>query len=146
MHMQLSNLTPVTTKHHQEYLRHAPHMVVGVIFKFISFAFPGLPDGLPDAVCPAAMLQHVFRPPQQQRETNAAVHRPLAPPRAPPTRQTCPLLSPHPFHSRYIRSHNQEKAGKLGMMDMAEERTWIRKKWHALIRIPRLCSLAGWRN
>lgn len=84
-------------------------MVVGVIFKLIYFGFPGLPDGLPDAVCPAAMLQHVFRPPQQQRETNAAVHRPLAPPRAPRTRQTCSLLSPHPFHSRYTRKHNQEK-------------------------------------
>lgn len=114
--------------------------------KWIYFGFPGLPDGLPDAVCPAAMLQHVFRPPQQQRETNAAVHRPLAPPRAPRTRQTCSLLSPHPFHSRYIRRHNQEKIGKLGVMDMAEERTWIRRKWHALICIPRLCSLAGWRN
>lgn len=83
MHMQHSHLTPVTTTHHQEYFRHAPHTVVGVIFKFIFFGFPGLPDGLPDAVCPAAMLQHVFRPPQQQWETNAAVHRPLAPPPAP---------------------------------------------------------------
>lgn len=29
------------------------------------------------------MLQHVFRPPQQQWETNSTVHRPLAPPQEP---------------------------------------------------------------
>lgn len=95
--MQLSHLTPVTTTNHQEYFRHAPHMVVGVVFKLIYFGFPGLPDGLPDAVCPAAVLQHVFRPPQQQRETNAAVHRPLAPPHAPGTRQTCSLFVASPL-------------------------------------------------
>lgn len=43
------------------------------------FLFLGIPNRLPDAVCPAALLQHVLRPPQQHWETNSAVDRPLAP-------------------------------------------------------------------
>lgn len=50
----------------------------------------GLPHRLPDSVCPAAVLQHVLRPPQQRGETNAAVHRPLAPPAAFPTHSSSP--------------------------------------------------------
>lgn len=70
------------------------HMGAGVIFKFVFFVIPGLPDWLPDAVCPAAMLQHVYRPPQQQWETNPTVHRPLAWPQATQTQQTCSLGDP----------------------------------------------------
>lgn len=48
----------------------------------LSSIFSGLPYRLPDTVCPAAMLQYVLRPPQQHRETNSTVYRPLAPPSA----------------------------------------------------------------
>lgn len=47
-----------------------------------SLSLSGLPDRLPDTVCPAAMLQRVLKPPQQRWETDPAVYRPLA--RRPP--------------------------------------------------------------
>lgn len=53
------------------------HMVSNIFY--FNFLFPGIPNRLPDAVCPAALLQHVLRPPQQHWETNSAVDRPLAP-------------------------------------------------------------------
>lgn len=55
-----------------------PIRMLSNIFYF-NFLFPGIPNRLPDAVCPAALLQHVLRPPQQHWETNSAVYRPLAP-------------------------------------------------------------------
>lgn len=51
----------------------------------------GLPHRLPDSVCPAAVLQHVLRPPQQLRETNSAINRPLARPAAFPTHSCSPF-------------------------------------------------------
>ena len=73
-------------------------MNVNKCFEFSRHCFaglsPGLPDRLPDAVCPAAVLQHVLRPPQHRRETNPAVYRPLAPPPAAPTRPLSSKLCP----------------------------------------------------
>lgn len=67
----------------------------GVFFQSLVCVFPGLPYGLPDTVLPAAVLQHVLRSPQQHRETNSTVYRPLALLSAAPT-----LLTPMSQHRR----------------------------------------------
>lgn len=56
------------------------NLVRWCVFFFLVPSSAGLPHRLPDSVCPAAVLQHVLRPPQQLRETNSAVSRPLARP------------------------------------------------------------------
>lgn len=56
------------------------HNLVSWYVFFLVPSSAGLPHRLPDSVCPAAVLQHVLRPPQQLRETNSAVSRPLARP------------------------------------------------------------------
>lgn len=66
------------------------------------------------------MLQHVLRPPQQRRETNPAVYRPLAPPSAAPAhlllylRRPKTLLLPH-----HLRSHDESTTAKE-----KERQTW----------------------
>lgn len=104
---------------------------------FCVFFFPpsGLPDGLPDAVCPAAMLQHVLRAPQQQWETNATVYWPLAghlPLQHIHTSSFNTLSSVAPSLLPWWIDNVANKMGeKNGMMGMAEER-----KRHALTNNP----------
>lgn len=56
------------------------NLVRWYVFFYLLPSSAGLPHRLPDSVCPAAVLQHVLGPPQQLRETNSAVSRPLARP------------------------------------------------------------------
>lgn len=110
----------------------APIDPIKRISNLIVCVFPGLPDGLPDTVCPAAMLQHVLRPPQQHRETNSTVCRPLAR-RLPlqhihaPFPNVLSSIAPSLLLTWWIYSIANKKEKKLGMMGMAEERNRLKE-------------------
>ena len=81
----------------------------------------GLPDRLPDAVRPAAVLQHVLRPPQQRRADNPAVDRPLAPPPRPVCHsKTQSSISPDTLLLPHRLCSHEFTNKKFGMSVLAE--------------------------
>lgn len=73
-----------------------------------SVSSSGLPYRLPDTVRPAAVLQHVLRPPQPSRETNPSVYRPLAPPSAAPAHHLPSSAPSHDPHNEFTAKEKEK--------------------------------------
>lgn len=85
-----------------------PHRIYHLITSTVSsVSSSGLPYRLPDTVRPAAVLQHVLRPPQPSRETNPSVYRPLASPSAAPAHHLPSSAPSHDPHNEFTAKEKE---------------------------------------
>lgn len=87
---------------------HRIYHLITLIWPPPSVSSSGLPYRLPDTVRPAAMLQHVLRPPQPSRETNPSVYRPLAPPSAAPAHHLPSSAPSHVPHDEFTAKEKEK--------------------------------------